>query len=390
MQLPLRDYLLEFGQLFQTSLFPRIEEEVGELGARARLLVQVLAMAPLAPWLQRSKGPGRPCEDRHSLSAAFLAKAVYNFVTTRQLMEMLRASPQLRRLCGWNTLSELPHESTFSRAFAEFAHSKLPQQLHQALIKASHGDRLVGHISRDSTAIEARERFPAMPAQPVNKTSSKNKIQSKKKKKSNKRPKRAKASERGTQIERQRNMTLDQMLAGLSTACAIGVKTSSKGHKNYWRGYKLHLDVADGQIPVSATLTGANVHDSTVAIPLMTMSAQRVTWLYDVMDSAYDADAILEHSTGMNHVPIVQPHPRRNGKSKSILPKVFQAKLAPEMAPAQKQRYKERTTIERVNARLKDEYGARHIRVRGAAKVFAHLAFGLVALTVDQLLKLAG
>ena len=38
--------------------------------------------------------------------------------------------------------------------------------------------------------------------------------------------------------------------------CSIGVKTSSKGHRQYWRGYKLHLDVADGQIPISAVLTG--------------------------------------------------------------------------------------------------------------------------------------
>jgi hypothetical protein len=336
-------------------------------------------MAPLAAWLRRTNGPGRPCEDRHCLAAAFLAKAVYNCVTTRQLIEMLRSSAQLRRLCGWNSVSSLPHESTFSRAFAEFAASKLPQLLHQALITATHRDRLVGHISRDSTAIEARERFPDPPPLPREK-----------KKRYRKRPKRAKASERGTQIERQRKMTLDQMLAGLSTRCAIGVKKSSRGHTQYWRGYKLHLDVADGQIPISAVLTGANVHDATVAIPLMTMTAQRVTWLYDLMDSAYDANAILDHCASLDHVAIVQPHPRRNGRSKSILPKVVQPKVAPEMSWAQQQRYKERTTIERVNARLKDEFGARHIRVRGAAKVFAHLAFGLVALTVDQLLKLAG
>jgi Transposase DDE domain/Transposase domain (DUF772) len=377
MQLTLRQYLTQFGHLLQTSLFPRIQEEVGELGARARLLVQVLAMAPLAPWLQRSGGPGRPCQDRHKLAAAFLAKAVYNCVTTRQLIELLTSSPQLRRLCGWNTVLDLPHESTFSRAFAEFAQSQLPQLLHQALITTTHRDRLVGHISRDSTAIEARERFPNSGPKPAEKN-----------KKNKKRPKRAQAKERGTQMERQRKMKLQEMLGGLSTACAIGVKKSSKGHTQYWRGYKLHLDVADGQIPISAILTGANVHDSTVAIPLMTMTAQRVTWLYDLMDSAYDANAILEHSAGMNHVPIVDAHPRRNGKS--ILPKVFPAKRAPEMTWAQQQRYKERTSIERVNARLKDEFGARHVRVRGAAKVFAHLAFGLIALTVDQLLKLAG
>lgn len=377
MQLTLRQYLPQFSHLLQTSLFPRIEEEIGELGARARLLVQVLAMAPLAPWLRPSNKPGRPCLDRQNLAAAFLAKAVYNCVTTRQLLELLGSNAQLRRLCGWKTASDLPHESTFSRAFAAFAQSQLPQRLHEALIAVTHCDRLVGHISRDSTAIEARERFPDPPAKP-----------SGKKKKYKQRPKRAKAQERGTLIERQRKMPLEEMLAGLPTACAIGVKKSSKGHTHYWRGYKFHLDVADGQIPISAIFTGANVHDSQVAIPLMTMTTQRVDYLYDLMDSAYDADAILKQSLSLNHVPIVAPHPRRNGKSKSILPKVTQPKLAPEMTWAQQERFKERTAVERVHARLKDEFGGRHIRVRGAAKVFAHLAFGLLALTIDQLLRL--
>ena len=44
---------------------------------------------------------------------------------------------------------------------------------------------------------------------------------------------------------------------------------------------------------------------------------------------------------------------------------------------------------ERVNARLKDEFGASKIRVRGAAKIMAHLMFGVIALTVDQWLRLA-
>ena len=55
---------------------------------------------------------------------------------------------------------------------------------------------------------------------------------------------------------------------------------------------------------------------------------------------------------------------------------------------AEKQRYRERTMIERVNGRLKDEFGGREIRVRGAAKVMAHLMFGILALTADQLLRL--
>ena len=49
--------------------------------------------------------------------------------------------------------------------------------------------------------------------------------------------------------------------------------------------------------------------------------------------------------------------------------------------------YDFRTMAERVNARLKDEFGARFLRVRGALKVKCHLMFGIVALAVDQIIR---
>ena len=374
----LRQQLLHFAHVLQSSLFPTLEEEIGPLGVKAVLLVKVLSMSPFGSWLGHKTGVGRPRECRHSLAAAFVAKAVFNLTTTRNLIDELHNNTQLRRLCGWTYRSELPHESTFSRAFAEFAASELPQKLHEALIQATQKERLIGHISRDSTAIAARERFPDAPPEP------------RKKKKREPRPKRAKFIERGTLIERQVHMTLPAMLDGLSRQCGIGVKLATDGRCQYWRGYKLHTDVADGQIPISTILTGANVHDVNVAIPLMTMTAKRVTWLYDLMDSAYDADAVIKHSRTMGHVPIVTPHPRRNGRSQSELPKVFTAKRAAELTWAQQDRFHERTAVERVYARLKDEFGGRNIRVRGAAKVMAHLMFGILVLTVDQVLKLTG
>jgi len=179
-------------------------------------------------------------------------------------------------------------------------------------------------------------------------------------------------------------MTLHAMLKELPRDCSIGVKTNSKGHQNYWRGYKLHLDVGDGQIPVSAVLTGARVHDSQVAIPLATMSSDRVTYCYELMDSAYDAADILDHSRAMGHVPIVDPHNRGRKTSSTFLP----GKLPRQFTWAEHDRYRERTMAERVNARLKDEFGGRHVRVRGAAKVMAHLMFGVLALTADQVLRL--
>jgi hypothetical protein len=52
----------------------------------------------------------------------------------------------------------------------------------------------------------------------------------------------------------------------------------------------------DGDIPVSAVLISASPHDSHVAIPLAQMTSERLTNLYDLMDSAYDAPEIREFS----------------------------------------------------------------------------------------------
>ncbi len=60
---------------------------------------------------------------------------------------------------------ELPSAATFSRAFAEFAQSELAERAHEALIIEHLGDRIVGALSRDATAIEARERPRSQPEQ---------------------------------------------------------------------------------------------------------------------------------------------------------------------------------------------------------------------------------
>lgn len=392
MQINPRQLLAQFAHILQQDLYPAMQPETGELSGAERLLVAVMAMIPLERMLSaRRAGTGRPARDRAALATAFLAKAILNLPTTRDLISRLRVDDALRRFCGWSSVSALPHESKFSRAFAEFAHTELPQQLHEAVIAATQRDRLIGHIARDSTAIPARERFPETAKQKAAKRREARRLkqQARGRKKAKPVIVRAKASDRGTRIQRQRHQKLDRMLKELPRQCDIGAKTSSQGHQQYWRGYKLHLDVADGQLPISAILTSASVNDSQVAVPLMTMSGERVVYLYDLMDSAYDANEIHAHSRQLNHVPVIAPHPRRGTKKPLQMQKVFPDKPTPQLTWAQQDRYKTRTMSERVNARLKDEFGASQIRVRGAAKVMAHLMFGVLALTVDQWLRIA-
>ena len=381
MQLTVSGLLNQFQRIMQGVLFPALQEQLGPWSDKHRQLAAVLSMieieALVGSW---SGGVGRPARHRRAMARAFVAKAVFNLNATRQLLDRLSVDVSLRRLCGWESRREIPHESQFSRAFAEFAASELPQRLHEALIQATQQERLIGHIWRDSTEIESREK-PARTPVLITPTKS---IRKRGRPKKGEQP----PPPEPTRLERQAAMTLEQMLDDLPRACNVGSKKNSHGYQETWIGYKLHLDVADGQIPISCILTSASLHDSQVAIPLAQMTAQRVSNLYDMMDSAYDARLIHEHSRGLGHIPIIDAHPRRDPAQKAELQAEEKRRKLLNFNYAEEVRYRERTTVERVNARLKDEFGGRTIRVRGNAKVMCHLMFGIVALAADQILRL--
>ena len=374
----LQDTLSQYWLSFQRGLFPWLAEELGPLSERHKRLVQVLEFVRVEELLPgtRGGGAGRPPESRAALARAFLAKAVFAVPTTRALVERLRNDPTLRRLCGWESVGAVPSEAIFSRAFAGFATSELAGRLHQAVVERTLQDHLAGHVSRDSTAIPAREQ-PVRKSKPV--------------KQKRKRGRPRKGEERPpepTRLQRQGSMTLEELLADLPKVCDTGVKRNAQGYQEKWTGYKLHIDAIDGGLPVSCLLTSASLHDSQAAIPLAHLTAGRVDNLYDLMDSAYDAVEIRACSERLGHVPIIDPNPRRDAHKKAELKREALARRSIGQLTPQAWRYRERSTVERVNGRLKDEFGGRHVRVRGHAKVLCHLMFGIVALLVDQLMRL--
>ena len=167
--MPLREFLSSTWDHIQDNLFPWLREELGPLTDLHQRVIVTLELARVETLVDVWRGlPGRPPSDRAALARAFVAKAVMSIPTTKMLIERLAADKQLRRLCGWERSGQVPDASTFSRAFARFARSELPSRVHAALIKRTHQDRLVGHISRDATAIEAREKPVklAVPPQP--------------------------------------------------------------------------------------------------------------------------------------------------------------------------------------------------------------------------------
>lgn len=106
------------------------------------------------------------------------------------------------------------------------------------------------------------------------------------------------------------------------------------------------------------------------------------------MDAAYDVPGILDYSRFLKHVPLIDKNPRADkALAKELEDEAKRQKLI-HMESPETVRYKERTTVERVNSRFKDDFGGKKVRVRGVVKVMCHLMFGILALTADQLMKL--
>lgn len=379
-----RTGLMQYWRVVQQELLPELRYEIGEMTPRLEKLIHTLEWVRIDEFVRTTwRFRGRPPHDRVSLASAFVAKAVMGLDTTAALIERLTMDRALRRICGFSMWRKLPSEATFSRAFEEFAEDRLAERTHEALVSEMLGSSLIGHISRDGTAIEAREK-PASKEKAVVGTNPAAKeewipaeavpqVEPIKARKG--RPRKGEVRPpKMTKIQRQKAQTLKEILAELPQECDRGTKCNAQGYRNSWNGYKLHMDTADCGVIVSALLTSASVHDSQTAIPLSIMTGKRVTNCYDLMDAAYCSDELRAYSRSLGHVPLIDHNPRKGEKI--------------EFAPHEAERYKERSQAERSNARLKDEFGGRDIWVRGPQKVMSHLMFGVLALTADQLMRL--
>jgi len=89
----------------QEVLFPFIEKEVNEpLTEKLKQLVTTLELIRIEEMVRVPEyWQGQSPKYRKQIARAFIAKAVYNMDTTRQLIDRLKISPALRRICGWFT-----------------------------------------------------------------------------------------------------------------------------------------------------------------------------------------------------------------------------------------------------------------------------------------------
>ena len=104
------------------------------------------------------------------------------------------------------------------------------------------------------------------------------------------------------------------------------------------------------------------------------------------MPPAWDVPEIAAKSRELGHVPIID-HKTRRGEKPAIEAEALAQRKAGFQLP-EDVRYNQRSSAERVNSNLKDNCGGSFVRVRGHAKVLSHLMFGILVVTVEQLMRL--
>ena len=367
----------------ENSLFPSLKRELQleELSNKEQKLIKILDFAAIEKNITVVSITNTP-KHREEIARAFIAKSVYNMQTTRDLIDRLKNDRTLRVLCGWRYKSDIPSESKFSRVFKELSALKIAQKTHEQFVKEYLSDTLFFYNASDATKIPLREK--PLKAEEEEKPKLKRG-----------RPKKSETREpiKPTILNQQKDMqTVGEMLSLVSKECGVGIKQNSKGNREVWIGGKLHISTVDGDIPITAIYSSANVHDSSVALPLIGETSKKVNYLYDLQDAGYDADIIRDFSKQHGHCPIIDINP----KNSSVLREKIQLQEDEKkkfeffglIESSDSHHYNQRSMVERVNKYLKDDFGCDKIYYQGATKVASVLAFGILCICIHQSLKM--
>ena len=367
----------------ENSLFPILKEDlqIKALSHKEQKLIKILDFADIEKNLTVVSITITP-KDREEIARAFIAKSVYNIQTTRDLIDRLKNDRTLRILCGWRYKSNIPSESKFSRVFKELSVLQIAAKTHERFVKEYLEHTIFFYNATDATKIPLRVKPVKAKKEPIPKNK-------------RGRPKKGETpfSKKPTILQQQRTMTTTkEMLSLVSTKCGVGVKQNSKGNREVWIGGKLHISAVDGDIPITAFYSGANIHDSSVALPLMNETSQRVSYLYDLQDAGYDSNNIRDFSKKLNHRPLIDINPKNSTELKEKIELKLEEQKKFEMLnltqSSDTHHYNQRSMVERVNKYLKEDFGCNTIYYQEATKVASVLAFGILCVCIHQSLKL--
>jgi len=387
--------------ILQQTLFSFEELMELELKERLNLFFSAFNLELFARKLRSQLPQGAAGYCKESILRAFLAAPLEGISTFTALVDRLESDIRFRYQCGFG-IGKVPSVSTFSRAFKKIVELNLAEEIFYALVNECRQKGIITGqvVAIDSTPIDAYEE---------------------------KQPRKH---------------------SKLTGNADWGCKKDSFGNTITWFGYKLHIAVdTASELPVAFEVTPANTNDGDLGAELIkktTASLPKKHWpKFYVMDAGYDqnknyeaardalAKAIIPLNLRNEKIPLEGINsngtpicsmgysmvywgsdkdtlkfrcPHVLGKvncpfgsawcSNSNYGLVKKVKVTEDLrrysVPHRDSRgwtelYKQRTSVERVNSRLKSYLTANQLHVWGIKKVKSHLVINLVVLLLGAL-----
>lgn len=218
-----------------------------------------------------------------ALLRSLMVRIMEKIPTQKALIARLKSDLRLKLSVGFLYSEAIPSEATYSRVMAILASNlSVIEQMNQSLLQLINEelDIFEENVAIDVTAIEARTK----PVKTEN-------------------PKLPSTTE-------ERTMTTKEILEMIPTYASWGVKKNSKGKNDFWFGYKGTLAVSTkSQYILCMDIASAFASDVSLAIPTIRKTAQ---WLqkkkertYFSFDKGYDAKEIYQELHALDLEPII-------------------------------------------------------------------------------------
>jgi len=157
------------------------------------------------------------------------------------------------------------------------------------------------------------------------------------------------------------------------------VKTNTEGNVKFVWGYKVHI-LADAtwELPIAIDISPGNVNDVRKAAPLLQQARYTNSKFhpdYVIADAGYSSDPLRRLIRRQYRAePIIDP----NASHKKAFARTNKT-------PEWKEIYNKRTSIERLNGRLKAHRRLNSVRVRGRFKVRIHAMMSIIVCQAQAL-----
>ncbi|MCM3763298.1 IS1182 family transposase, partial [Alkalihalobacillus oceani] len=233
---------------------------------------------------------------------SLVARILERIPTIKDLIKRLKHDFMFRLDCGFLLSDAIPSEASYSRMLSKIAESPVLEQVQEQLIHQAIAEGFITDdtIAIDATHIEARDQAPAKKEKPR----SEPKKRGRKSKEEKEKWLQEQAEQEAVRpiFEKKIEAQLDASLVELRSAVPLdpkwGIKKNSEGKNIFWFGYKGHFAVgAKSQYILQSLFSSGNLNDGKAAIPLLKGLQERLFELkiaFSTLDAGYDAPAIYE------------------------------------------------------------------------------------------------